>query len=230
MQTLIRYKAIGLAALAILFASCALLPTNYGGAPIEGLVIDARTKKPLEGVIVVQYWELRRPTVLGHSNFAGVLHIDETKTDSQGRYAFRRWGPMVAPVGTIVDSNSPSIRYFRPGYLPRGESNYLPEAYEAHALSSALRSDWSGKTIGLDSVDNRLDEYENRLISQDVRFASMYRETCDWLKIPMMIGMVHKEKERLRQLGISSSITDIDQLSARSTCGDVKAILKEYLE
>lgn len=230
MQPLTYGKAISATALAILLASCAAFPKGYGGAPLEGRVIDARTKQPLEGVIVVQYWELRRPTVVGHSNFAGVLHVDETVTDKDGRYTFGRWGPVTVPAGgVIVYSGSPDLSFFKPGYIPAGRGNYLPEAYGAHERSSAMWSDWRGKTIELEPASNSLKDYARRLVSQDISFSAMYGGSCDWLKIPRMVSALHKEKMRLSQAGVSSSITDIDQLAEKGNCGNVREILREYL-
>jgi len=213
-------------------SGCAAFPTSYGGAPLNGRVVDANTKQPIEGAIVVQYWRLLRPTLVGHSNFAGVLHIDETVTDKNGRYSFIAWGPVAAPSGTYVDSNSPEISLFKLRYLPNGKGNYLPEAYGAHGGRGSMRSDWDGKTVELEPSGLALEDYATRL---SVYRTSLYEaiflgNSCEWLKIPRTVVALHSEKKRLAQAGISSALMYVEQLPAQDRCGDARTVLKEYLE
>jgi hypothetical protein len=205
------------AVLASALAGCAIFPATYGGAPLEGRVVEAKSGRPLDGVIVVQYWELRRPTVVGHSNFAGALHLEETVTDTEGRFAFKPWGMVSAPPGTFIHPISPFLSFFKPGFLATGQSNFLPEAYGAHARFWALRSDWDGKTIELEPADPVSPQYAGRLSSQHSGFGSVYRNTCDWLKMPRMMVATSEEDQRLAGAGIRSYAPNLEQLSAR--CG-----------
>lgn len=205
--------------LASALAGCAIFPTTYGGAPLEGRVVDAKSGQPLEGVIVVQFWELRRPTVVGHSDFVVAVHLEETVTDAQGRFAFKPWGPVTAPAGTFIYPNSPELSFFKPGFLASGESNFLPEADGAHARSRALRSDWHGKTIELEAADPLSTQYADRLGTHHSSFGKVYRNTCDWLKMPRMMAAMSEEHKRLARAGIRSYLPDLEQLAAR--CGAI---------
>ncbi|MCF6199453.1 MAG: hypothetical protein L3J67_08665 [Hyphomicrobiaceae bacterium] len=83
----IRIKAliVGLVVVAFTLTGC----TRYSAEPIEGWVIDADTKKPIEGVIVVANWQLHKSTIGGRIP-AAHLNIMETLTDKNGRFFFEK--------------------------------------------------------------------------------------------------------------------------------------------
>lgn len=137
------------------------LPSRYSAEAIEAWVIDAETKKPLEGVIVVAHWQLFYSTVGGRVP-AGQLEIMETVTDNNGRFYFPAWGPkkvpkykpqkgdiwiayipFLAPDGYLDDSD-PALLLFKPGYEYAGLQNPT-RSHTDH--SPVRRSVWNGKTI-----------------------------------------------------------------------------------
>ena len=58
---------------------------TYSAKAIEAWVVDAETKKPLEGVIVVAHWELNYGLEGGG---AYQLQVMEDVTDKKGRFYF----------------------------------------------------------------------------------------------------------------------------------------------
>ena len=86
-------------AIALALAGC----NRYSAEPIEGWVVDAKTKKPIEGVIVVADWQLHKNTSLGGKIPASHLYIVETRTDRNGLFRFEEWGPRTAKWGFFID-------------------------------------------------------------------------------------------------------------------------------
>ena len=67
-------------------------PLTYSAEAIEAKVIDADTKKPLDGVVVTANWQLEEGT-LGGNVQAGQLMVMEAVTGKDGKFAFPGWGP-----------------------------------------------------------------------------------------------------------------------------------------
>ena len=87
---------------------------RYSAEPIEGWVIDADTKKPIEGVIVVANWQLHKSTVGGKIP-AAHLNILETLTDNNGLFYFEGWESKTAQWGFFIDRD-PELLFYKKGY------------------------------------------------------------------------------------------------------------------
>src|SRR5947209_3399798 len=85
----------------LLIALCILVLTGcyqiYSAEPITATVVDADTKEPLEGVVVVAHWEMKGG--LEGGNVEGEVMIMEAVTDAQGKFHFPAWGPKKVYVG-----------------------------------------------------------------------------------------------------------------------------------
>jgi hypothetical protein len=124
------------------------LPAAYSGAEIRGWVVDAETKKPLEGVHVVAQWILR--TGIFHGEHVIRLQILETVTDAKGEYYFPAWGPKARPpLSELEWGFDPILGFFKAGYKPDGRSNYSPPPADEAEMSRRF-SVWHGKTIALE--------------------------------------------------------------------------------
>lgn len=107
----------GLTITSILGAGCAtaegLTPPTYSAKEIRAAVVDEETGQPLEGVVVVARWVLRRMGGDGPS-----LHVAETVTDAQGRFAIPAWSPKPRPPLMELREKSPELILFKHGYEP----------------------------------------------------------------------------------------------------------------
>lgn len=102
----------------IIFSSlnaCAHHPMFYRAAEIKGQVVDAETKKPIEGVAVVAQWVLYHEGIAdgGHGK---VLKVYEAVTDKEGNYRIPAWGPRRRPAMTHLDDYDPRISLFKKDY------------------------------------------------------------------------------------------------------------------
>ena len=85
----------GLLISALFFLSvlgCGVFHPLFAGGPYRGRVIDAETKQPLEGAVVLAIWETKTPGVAGY----GYSYLDskEVLTDENGRFVVGLHPPM----------------------------------------------------------------------------------------------------------------------------------------
>ncbi|MES3001248.1 MAG: hypothetical protein V4787_11210 [Pseudomonadota bacterium] len=225
MKILSRYSLLLMVALVLPLQACGVA---YSAKPIEGWVVDAATKKPLEGVNVVAHWVVQ----FGLEGGGGTdLMLMETVTDKNGRYAFPKWGPVSVPMSlpweARMKSQSPELIFFKPDYWPDARSNETkgPQPGPGPLVRT---SDWNGKSIELRKFDDKLDRYGSMLGT--VLTGVSYGD-CKWKKIPRMIVSLEAESKRLSELKILSwppTISDIEGFDERSNCGSVKKFFEEY--
>ncbi len=96
--------------------------TSAFGATFNGIVIDADTKLPIEGAVVVASWSEERATPAGPTSRS--KDVKETLTDKNGMWRIN--GPKGGEVGNIKAifsfltgtyfTNPPEFIVFKPGY------------------------------------------------------------------------------------------------------------------
>jgi hypothetical protein len=123
------------------FGGCVLAPPFYWGEEIHGRVVDADTKAPVEGAVVVADWKLYAGGY-GHGGHADSLLIEETITNADGQFQFRQWGPKRRPASEILQ-DAPWLTVFKRGYEHRALNN------EISSNSIVRKSDWVGTDITL---------------------------------------------------------------------------------
>jgi hypothetical protein len=105
----------------------------YSDGPWRGMVIDAETKQPIEGAVVVAVWRKVYPHIIvGHSH---ILDAKEVLTDNTGKFLmpkFRKFN--FIPLASI---EGPTFEIFKPGYTTFGEYEYFAK----HFPQSPLRVD-----------------------------------------------------------------------------------------
>ena len=211
-----------LAALAAVLL-CAACSNTYRGAPIEGWVIDAQTKQPLEGVIVVVMWELEHGGF--HPGQAGALFRKETVTDSKGRFAFPAWGPMKAEKGFVRDS-TPYIAFFKWGYKTHQVRN---QGYaERQPVPRVWKSEWNGKTVNLQRHEGTLQELGNELSAVKALYGTY--AWCEWEEMPQLTARLLELGELCVKQGFSCVDFGIATLRGAkgANCSDPVNVLREY--
>jgi hypothetical protein len=104
-------------AIAALFLAAAGCAHQYSAKPTLGFIIDAETRQPVEGAVVVAHWDLEYG-LEGSSTFAWV--VMEAVTDRQGRFDFAGWGPRKVPdflpSEARLKDRDPRVVFFKVGY------------------------------------------------------------------------------------------------------------------
>jgi len=207
-------------------AACAM----YSAAPMQATVVDAETKKPLEGAVVVAHWVLEDT---GAVKTVGDMELMEAVTDASGRFALPGWGPKATPnypYPVRLSQLDPEIIILKPGYMPRSVMNneHPNLIFHPEDLGPTTRtSQWNNRVIALDKAD---DPPKNYALSLSTLLTGVDHSGCKWQKIPRTIVVLTKEKDRLKRLGINSypalTISRVEEGPA--PCGSVKEFFKDY--
>jgi hypothetical protein len=173
-------------------------PSSYSAQPIRGVVVDANTRQPLDGVIIVAQWVLIEANVSGHTARKR-LQVLETVTAPDGTYAFPGWGPVPNPLDInlaqgficcFLWDRDPELSYFKPGYRPLSVSNAKP----VDVAPAVRTSDWDGKTIELEPFRGSPDSWAKELhfLQGNLDWGHI-----DWRKFPRMVLAIEEERSRL---------------------------------
>lgn len=102
----------------------ALLPLTACGVsskPIEGQVVDAETKKPIAGAIVIARWRGTYSALV--DTHTSCYHVETATTDKDGYYKIPGWWEM--PKGPFFSEDSMVLDAYKPGY-----EKYWPVGYD----------------------------------------------------------------------------------------------------
>ena len=251
-----------LRAIAILALMAAQPASSCGfvSSDINGTIVDAKTGKPIAGVVVTASWMLRG---YGSSRPFKTLKASETVTDDWGQYTILGWGAEASPDGHLEDGE-PNIRFFKPSYVPlviRNNSVYHPglEKDREHMIKEKI-THHDGKTytnmyepeqhqvrFGKKSHAFKLEPFEgtdgeyvevlkenfnvhDRYISS-LKYLKSGRE-CVWRQLPITFIALEKLKARLDKNNVNTNyIPGFSALGGQNQkCGKVEEVYREYLE
>jgi hypothetical protein len=182
-------------ALALLVRPGWAQPEAYSGAEIRARVVDAQTRKPLEGVFVVARWDLSHLMSRGHT----ILHAMEAVTDANGEFYFPPWGPKPRPTFARLWGGDPRLIFFKPGYEPLTRGN--PTAPN----DSPVRvSAWHGETIEIKLFRGTLElwtrlvgQVQSRLSWGDLTTEYPHTLNDYWKHYPRTVLAIAEERHRL---------------------------------
>lgn len=101
----------------------------YYDKSISGYVVDAETKKPLEGALVIGMWQLSGFMSQGFDGYANVL---VEKTDNKGDFKIPCWITFKPwKVGSAVHELAPKIVIYKPGYRTYWSHKMMREGFTA---------------------------------------------------------------------------------------------------
>lgn len=225
-----RNAAVILPLLCIVFClpltACALGSLKYSAEPIEARVVDAETKQPIEGAIVVAHWALEGGM---HWDRVGTLQVMEAVTDQNGQFSFPAWGPIETSKGILTDRD-PELLLFKNGYEYRELWNFNASGDLERLRSSMRRSDWNGKTIELRPFKGTAEEYARHLAFLKTSLGFAYNgENCEWRNVPHMLVAQHIEKRRLDEKDIFNTLQSIDRVAGQKKCGSAQKFFQDYL-
>jgi len=91
-------------------------------ATFKGKVIDADTREPIEGAVVVAVWHEATATISGEST--RLKNVEECLTDKNGEWSIEgptgKWGGSIAAIYTFITGSyytrPPQFIVFKPGY------------------------------------------------------------------------------------------------------------------
>ena len=145
--------------------------THASDRTYQGRVIDAETKQPIEGAVVVAYWWEEKGAFLG--SMERLKDVKETLTDRDGKWSIT--GPesdkkkivrsMLSVIAIVWAIRNPGFIIFKPGYCS------WPNGFSIDACKDKIRPDrtdqiMEGKTVEFELP--KLTSREDRLRAQRV--------------------------------------------------------------
>jgi len=201
-------------------------PLTYSAEGIEAKVIDADTKKPLEGVVVTANWQLEEGT-FGGNVAAGQLMVMEAVTDTNGVFRFAAWGPKTGAKGHLV-SDDPQLLLFKSGYEYRRLSNQYSGDRELR-LRPVRRSDWNGRVIALKRFKGTEKEYARHLGFLSTSLETIAMSDCEWKRIPQMLLAIKALKAIFRRSDTRESLIGADYVPTNEKrCGSPDEFFRKY--
>jgi len=196
-------------------------PVTYSAESIEAWVVDAETKQPIEGAVVVAHWVLEGPTLVDIKvRQAGDLVVLEAVTDKDGRFHFPGWGPIRHWGRSRLTYKDPELIIFKSGYEYRRLINEMTADAIGGKAFPVRRSQWDGKKIELKPFQGTLVAYEEHFESLSDALGHIVADNpreCKWKKIPNTIRAINQERKRLTALGVNpSTLSTIDNRLLRN--------------
>ena len=107
--------------MAMLLALLPLTACGVSSSPIEGRVLDAETKKPIAGAIVIARWDGTYSALVDSHTVC--YHVETATTDKDGRYKIPGWWE--EPKGPFFGEGPMYLDAYKPGY-----EKYWPAGYD----------------------------------------------------------------------------------------------------
>lgn len=222
---------VALALFSIALGACASGP--YTAAAIEAKVLDAQTGKPVEGAVVVAYWETKYDVFMGDYK-TEYHHIVETKTDKDGKFSFPGWGPEILSGGDL-DGSDPAILIFKVGYYSGGEGDSPTYVKDNPSHRDPY---WNHSTItlkpfigDLSSPDSKQFVSNVSWLNGELNFSTIHPSRCDWKKIPHMLSALAEQNRIFEDAGYKFGLDIIHDLVVndaeyRKYCGSPAEFFK----
>ena len=182
----------------ITFLILCFISTTACAATFKGKVIDADTKQPIEGAVVVASWREARAGIAGEDT--RLKDVKETLTDKNGEWVIKgpkgREGGNITAIFTFLTgtyyTRPPQLIVFKPGYCSYPEGFMIDACKEKMKTYNFTNSDNVGETVELPKLIRREDRLmvlpgpvagENALMKQK-EFIRLINEESKYLGIP----------------------------------------------
>jgi hypothetical protein len=205
----------------------------YTAEPIRGRVVDAETREPLAGVIVVAEWQLEGG--LMHSDPFEDLEVRETLTGPDGTFHIDGFGPTPIPEGRLED-HDPRLVLYKVGTEFKILSNRLAPPGHSPTRVGRIpgRSVWNGRTIEL----KREPPDDRKASAALMRLLLAFRgERCMWKKMPRLLAALVTTSTVAENGGPkfrASILRTLNSLpgsrGANPACGSVEQEIARYLQ
>jgi len=177
------------------------LSVNAWGATFKGKVIDAETKQPIEGAVVVASWIEERATPAGSTS--RLKDVKETLTDMNGEWVIE--GPRGRDMGNITAYftlltgtyivNPPEFLVFKPGYCS------WPKGFTIGACRGKIKPEGNDKVAEGETVElPKLTKKEDRSKSSAIWPSLIESDKESLKKIKTFLKLLDEEN---RSLGFS---------------------------
>lgn len=221
---------------ALCLSGCALGLVPLSANPIDSRVVDIDTGAPIEGAVVLAYWELYSGSLSGDSLPCGSANVEDTVTDKDGNFHIPGWGPTKPGCSGEMRQGNPQLYVFKPGYyfidVPNGfpDTKYVvtTDAWRDGPLPLKAIQDADPKKKAAEEVRN-----VHSLEVSITLFIEDMPKQCNWKKAPNMIRALALQRQVFdqagyRPFGLIDMLTINNQWYQQSAaqCGSPKAFIE----
>ena len=236
-----RHIAILLAASAIACSSyAAVFGSSLSADATDSQVLDAETGRPIEGAVVVAYWEMHRGSFAGDSLPCGAASVEEAVTDKDGKFHIPGWGPIHSSCD--MRSFDPFLYVFKSGYGYARVGNYPVDP----PFVTSTHSEWNGKPIKLKKFPE-MDLSKVGIKSYGANFGLLngqlgdfivnFPVECNWQKIPNTLRALMAQAKLFQAAGnpigsIADEMSGADAAMQKDApkCGSPKAFIEGLMK
>ena len=185
----------------VLFFTFMLFSTSAYAETFKGRVIDADTKEPIEGAVVVASWHESTATIAGGTS--RFKDVKETLTDKNGEWKIR--GPkgdrfiaqVFAMIPGIYYTESPEFIIFKPGYCSYRAGFGIKACKEKMKVDNFTNSDNIGEIVELPKLTKR----EDRLRAVGISPSLAGGDLATAKKLENFVRLLDKEERNLGLTG-----------------------------
>lgn len=227
-------------AVTLSLAGCAaVFGSSLSADATDSQVLDADTGQPIEGAVVVAYWEMHRGSFAGDSLPCGAADVEEAVTDKDGKFHIPGWGPVHSSCD--MRSFDPFLYVFKSGYSFARVGNY---PYDPPFVTST-HSEWNGKPIKLKrfpdpdlrktGIKSYAANFGELNVDELANFIVNFPGECNWRKIPNTLRALMAQAKLFQAVGnpvgsIADEmiIKDNDEAMQKEApkCGSPKAFIE----
>lgn len=172
-------RIFGIWAVMLLVATGCFGHLVYPSDTYRGKVIDAETKEPLVGAVVLAIWYREAPGLGGHGPAVDYHDALEALTDAQGEFTV----PAKTHLTTIGKIREPEFVIYYPGY------GYY-SGFQVHPIGKEITAAYEQKFFHVEL--RQLKIREERMKVRDIT-ASSISDVPD-AKMPHLVDLVNKER------------------------------------
>lgn len=239
---IISATAIGLVLLLLVSYCSGLWPLS--AEAIDSMVVDGSTNKPIEGAVVVAYWQVMQGSVAGDSLPCVPASLEEAVTDREGRFHIPGWGPTWPTCRTEMPANDPIMFVFKPGYY-YGMFDNLPEYGRTVIRTPGSFHDQLAlmKIPDDDLTDSNRKNLRSAIwdfnqLSVDLgEFTTLMPSECNWKKMPKMMRALEAQRIALSAIpgyfrGLTGDLIAEDEefRKVAPQCGSTKEFIEGLMK
>lgn len=217
----------------------AVFGSSLSADATDSQVLDAETGQPIEGAVVVAYWEMHRGSIAGDSLPCGAASVEEAVTDKDGKFHIPGWGPVHSSCD--MRSFDPFLYVFKSGYSFARVGNYPVDP----PFVTSTHSEWNGKPIKLKrfpdpdlrktGIKSYAANFGELNVDELANFIVNFPGECNWRKIPNTLRALMAQAKLFQAVGnpvgsIADEmiIKDNDEAMQKEApkCGSPKAFIE----
>jgi len=209
---------------------------QYAAEAITATVVDAQTRKPVEGALVIAHW-IATDVISITAHELGTVEILEAITDSAGKFHFDAWGPKDYVGAGMLGDSDPSITIYKREYetLWVGNSRYnIPprKSYDERKTGTLRSSLWNGETLNLQPFKGSKEHFAQFSYGPVVSDLMSLKSPCAWTRIPRAIAYLEEERQVIQKTSDEVSslrgyLLSNDENFVRKGCPSPRKVLGE---